>query len=202
MFIDSGIVIPSWFIASHLKAHSEFGPSFVLGNILGFDYNDKNTEMLTEEMNGRNIDDLVLDWETKSALKDPREPAWRQCEDDLMRLPAPWALAWGGNISVHRELLQPAIKFDEHYRSWGAEDQDFALSLYNRGANFVLSRAASAIHVPHPKSETSNDMSVLRNKEYLHSKYKMKETELLVGMRAVPLNAHLAQEYSSQNLQG
>ena len=69
-------------------------------------------------------------------------------------------------------------------------------------AKFVLSRAASAIHVPHPKSETSNDMSVLRNKEYLHSKYKMKETELLVGMRAVPLNAHLAQEYSSQNLQG
>jgi len=131
--IDSGIVIPTWFISAHLTAHQESGPAVVLGNILGFDYNDKNTAMLTDEMDGRRIDDLVRDWENRDALADPREPAWDQCGGDLMQLPAPWALAWTANVSFHRALLGPDVRFDETYQSWGAEDQDFALSLYNEG---------------------------------------------------------------------
>jgi len=194
IFIDSGIAVPSWHVSAHLAAHGSATNSTVIGNILGFDYNDDNTEMLTAELVGRTIDEVVDSWEGREELADPRWPAWNQCGGDLMGLPAPWALGWSANLSVHRSLLDQGIRFDENYRSWGGEDQDFSLALYQAGSRFTLSRAATVVHIPHPKSESSNDDSAVRNKTYLHQKYRLPETELLIGMRAVQLNQVLAEQ--------
>ncbi|MGO4840607.1 hypothetical protein AB4144_50995, partial [Rhizobiaceae sp. 2RAB30] len=122
---------------------------------------------------------------------DLRETNYAACNDVMMALPVPWAIAWSGNISVRRDRLGDRFRFDENYRTWGAEDIDFSLSLFESGAEFSICRAACGIHLPHPKSHEVNSRSSRPNKIYLHKKFGRSETEHLIDVQSWELNAFL-----------
>jgi hypothetical protein len=81
--------------------------------------------------------------------------------------------------SVGTELARSVGGFDEAFRSWGGEDIDLGYRLYNAGARFMMSRQASSIHCPHPKSITTNNASAMSNYRYMTEKYGTPIIELL-----------------------
>ncbi|WP_372424299.1 glycosyltransferase [Salinarimonas chemoclinalis] len=191
IFLDCGIVVSQGFVRGHVEAHAE--PNrVVLGYLYGFTNTGDNGEalahVLDESLDLADVDATLARLRALGTYPDMREPIYAGCGDRLADLPAPWAIGWGGNISVRRETLGERIRFDEAYRTWGAEDIDFSLALHEAGATFALARAGAGIHLPHPKSHEVNARSSRPNKIYLNEKFKRPETALLIDVQSWDLN--------------
>lgn len=191
IFLDCGIVVSRNFVRAHVEAHTRSN-SVVLGYLYGFTNTGTNAEDLAAELEGRldldNVDAAIEHLHALGRFADMRERIYVGCSNRMTDLPAPWAIGWGGNISVSREMLGDTFRFDEHYKTWGAEDIDFSLALYEAGGEFGICRAASGIHLPHPKSHEVNARSSRPNKIYLHGKFRRRETELLIDVQSWDLN--------------
>lgn len=194
-FIDAGVVLDPACLAEHLDAHRRSQvPLALIGYVLGFAQDARNAAALNElvaEHAGETICDVLSELPEHA---DPREPVYRECEDDLAALPAPWVLFWTCHVSVGRTALLDAGGFDEGYASWGCEDIDLGLALFEAGARFELRRSARAFHYPHPKSREENARSSAANRRYLHSKYRSRATELLLTERCLTINQVLSRE--------
>lgn len=195
VFIDSGVVLDSGCLAAHLAAHraSEQARA-VIGYVLAFSQGDEaGAEVQASfELHGpaRVFDELGK----LPRHADLRERIYRECGDDLRRLPAPWVFFWTCNVSVERKALVAVGGFDERYQSWGCEDVDLGYALFRAGLSIVLCREALSLHFPHPKSREDNARSSAENRRYLHSKYGVRATELLLTKRCVEVNRILADE--------
>ena len=196
ILLDCGIVVSSGFVQAHIDAHKK--PSaYVLGYLYGFSNNDDNDDALNDALatlDLADVDGMIAKLKGMGQFPDLREGIYATVGDDMSKLPAPWSIAWGANLSVRRDVLGDRFRFDENYQTWGAEDLDFALAMFENGARFSVCRAATGIHVPHPKSHVVNSTSSRPNKIYLHSKFNRPETELLIDIQSWELNAHLMRQ--------
>jgi GT2 family glycosyltransferase len=65
---------------------------------------------------------------------------------------APWLGCVGANVSMRRSAWEQAGGFAEDFGlSWGCEDLEFGLRLYERGLRRVLAPAALGIHLSHAR---------------------------------------------------
>lgn len=196
ILLDCGIVVSQGFVQAHIDAHAKPN-SVVLGYLYGFSNTDDHAEELDAaiaEMNLADVDRTIDKLRETGRFPDLREATYAACADNMSALPVPWSIAWSGNISVRRDRLGDRFRFDENYRTWGAEDIDFSLTLFESGAQFSICRDACGIHLPHSKSHEVNSRSSRPNKIYLHSKFKRPETELLIDIQSWELNAHLMRQ--------
>ncbi|TPK80969.1 glycosyltransferase [Mesorhizobium sp. B2-4-13] len=193
ILLDCGIVVSQGFVKAHIGAHAKPN-QVVLGYLYGFSNTDDHAEELQAAIDALDLNDVdgtIGRLRETGRFSDLREKNYAACNDVMMDLPVPWAIAWSGNISVRREKLGDRFRFDENYRTWGAEDIDFSLSLFESGAEFSICRAACGIHLPHPKSHEVNSRSSRPNKIYLHSKFGRPETQHLIDVQSWELNAFL-----------
>jgi glycosyltransferase involved in cell wall biosynthesis len=198
VFVDSGVVLDAGCLAAHARAHEESRERLaVIGYVLGFSQDAENAVDLHELVARHGEEGIFAELARHPEYGDPREEVYRACGDDIGTLPAPWVLYWTCNVSVARSSLVEVGGFDENYRSWGCEDVDLGLSLFRAGVRFALSRVALALHYPHPKSREANVRSSTANRQYLHSKYGMRATELLLTERCVNVNGMLACEIAA-----
>ncbi|MFE0018235.1 glycosyltransferase [Mesorhizobium sp. NPDC059054] len=196
IFLDCGVVVSSGFVQAHVDAHARPN-KYVFGYVYGFSNNDDNDEALNDALSTldlADVDSMIAKFKKSGQFPDLREGIYASVNDDVSALPAPWCIAWGANLSVRRETLGNRFRFDETYQTWGAEDIDFALALFENGTELAACRAASGIHVPHPKSHVVNSTSSRPNKIRLHAKYNRPETELLIDIQSWDLNAYLMRQ--------
>jgi peptidoglycan/xylan/chitin deacetylase (PgdA/CDA1 family) len=113
-----------------------------------------------------------------------REPTLAACMDNIALLDDPWTLAYTGNLSVRRDLLNQVGGFATEFEGWGFEDVDLGVRLHLAGADFMVSRFALGYHVadpeplplsnpfrqPSPKRETFT--GVLANLETLAARHR------------------------------
>lgn len=194
IFLDCGIVASQNFVRAHVEAHA-VPNRVVLGYVWGFNNTGDNAERLEAELHDQlehgDVGAIIEEMRASGTFPDMREAVYQSCGDDMMKLPAPWSIGWSGNISVRRETFGDTIRFDENYRTWGAEDIDLSLTLYEAGCQFVICRDAAGIHLPHPKSHEVNSRSSRPNKIYLHQKFGRPETAMLIDVQSWDLNATL-----------
>jgi glycosyltransferase involved in cell wall biosynthesis len=196
ILLDCGIVVSQGFVQAHIDAHSKPN-SVVLGYLYGF----SNTNDYAEELDAAlaavdltDVDGTIDKLRKTGRFPDLRERTYTACGDQMSALPVPWSIAWSGNISVRRDRLGDRFRFDENYKTWGAEDIDFSLTLFESGAEFSICRAACGIHLPHSKSHEVNSRSSRPNKIYLHGKFGRPETKLLIDIQSWELNEFLMRE--------
>ena len=188
VFLDCGKLPGSQLLAAHVAAQRAGTRCAVIGYVYGFTHNNETSNDILDAIRVDDIDESIRALAGRTGLGDVRERLYARCNDELSALPAPWALFWSGNISVSRQLCEAVGGFDENYVHWGAEDVDFGLALHQSGARFHLCRAAAAIQFPHAKSRADRLPAYLKNKQYLHQKYQMPETEYLLSHTTTELN--------------
>ena len=79
-----------------------------------------------------------------------REVLLQACFDNIALLDDPWSLAYTGNLSVRKSLLDEAGGFATEFDGWGFEDVDLGVRLHEAGARWVFSRFALAYHMADP----------------------------------------------------
>lgn len=196
ILLDCGIVVSNGFVQAHVDAHAKPN-SVVLGYLYGFSNTDDHAEELEAalaEMDLADVDKTIDKLRRTGRFPDLRESVYAACDDNMSALPVPWSIAWSGNISVRRDRLGDRFRFDENYRTWGAEDIDFSLTLFKSGAELSICRAACGIHLPHSKSHEVNSRSSRPNKIYLHEKFGLPETKLLIDIQSWELNDYLMRQ--------
>ncbi|WP_158590842.1 glycosyltransferase family 2 protein [Acutalibacter sp. 1XD8-33] len=178
LFLDSGVIVTSGCLREHWRLYREHGPKMVaIGYVYG---NDLHSDL--EEMRGiirsHSPDQAAAVMEARGMLEG-RERDYAQCGDVLWRWQAPWIELWSLHFSAPTAFMREnGVYFDEFFRTWGCEDNDFGIQLHSRGGKFVLGRDARAIHYParvRSYDRLQNDPEFragwLKNKEYLRKKY-------------------------------
>ena len=183
VFVDCGVVLTSGAVRAHLEAHERTdGPAAVIGYVHGFEQDDDDAERLRAETDLADLDATLADFVARGVWPDMRERSYARYDDALAGLPAPWVLYWTCNVSASTEQLRRVGMFDEAFRTWGGEDIDLAYRLFQDGATFALARAATALHLPHPKSYAEREEGAIANYRYMAGKYRDPIVDLITEL--------------------
>lgn len=178
LFLDSGVILTSGCLGEHYRLYQEQGERLVvIGYVHGNDLTSDLEEM--REIIDAHTPDQAAAIMTERRMLDGRERDYAMCGDDLARWPAPWIVLWSLHFSVPTAFMREnGLYFDEFFRAWGCEDNDFGIQASEKGARYVLARNARAIHYPaqvRSYDRLHNDPEFragwLKNKEYLKSKW-------------------------------
>jgi glycosyltransferase involved in cell wall biosynthesis len=172
VFIDCGVVIGTDTLKQHVALHAQEDLIAVLGYTFGFSQDDDHAEDMAALVEGSDAEVAIKKVSENGRYSDVREKIYAAVDDDISRLPAPWAIFWGCHTSVSRSLLLDVGIYDNNFQSWGGEDDDLAYRLQKAGARFHLSREAKSLHLPHGKEADTNRASGLENLEYMYGKYR------------------------------
>lgn len=197
IFLDTGMIVGTSFVRKHFECYyNPHNPETcrriaVIGYVYGYDYN-RNSGLLREIDYKNHHQDIILERIIKSGrFLDIREPIYEELGDDLTTYPAPWALYWTTNVSVEYTVMLEIGGFDESFVSWGMEDSECAFRLYQKGVEFVLSRAACGIHYPHEREDDSNFKHDTNNRMKCLQKHPCLEMELYNAEGYVNFNKEL-----------
>jgi glycosyltransferase involved in cell wall biosynthesis len=180
VFVDSGVVLHSGCLGGHLAAHRESDePVAVCGYVFGFAPDPKDADEFLSTVDVSDPDKAMVRLRETGRWPDVREFFYEKYGDDFADLPAPWLVYWTVNASARTSQVRAVGMFDEAFRGWGGEDLDLGYRLYLDGARVVLSRAAAALDIPHPKDFDSNMESAGENYRYMVKKYGTPVVELL-----------------------
>jgi GT2 family glycosyltransferase len=94
----------------------------------------------------------------------------------------PWILFWTGHVSVPTAAVKSVGGFDEWFHSWGGEDVELGLRLFQMGCSFELLRTVESLHYPHSKDAIKKQIDSQKNVQYIHQKHQLESTRLLCTM--------------------
>lgn len=190
VMLDSGVMAHSGLLAAHLARHDAApGPVAVIGYVYGFDLDGDNNSGLEQLIDPWDADGTIERLAAQGDYSDVREGFYRRYDDDFADLPVPWIMYWTCNVSARTSQLRDVGLFDETFRTLGGDDLDLAYRLHCDDARFVLDRAASSVHYPHPKDFTQNLTNAMINYQHMIGKYRSPVMPLLLAVPTIhPFN--------------
>lgn len=195
IFVDSGMLIDKWFVYEHFQSHQEEN-CVVIGSIYCYTTSaDENKEWVNNFIHLEDMDGTFAEVIHAPQYDDSRHECFKYFNYDMKKMLAPYALLWGGNVSVTKKALDSVNGFDETMTGWGMEDVELGYRLYRGGAHFIINMDAKAIHIPHDieNAAFSDITRDIKNKTFFHNKFQNIETELyLAGAYSVHYNIYLS----------
>ncbi|MFJ9394681.1 glycosyltransferase family 2 protein [Streptomyces californicus] len=144
-FLDCGIVVPSGYVAAHLRFHRDRTGQVGVGMCHGHSPETEQGSEWADLLGVLSVDDSGSAITSRPGMADVRYEL-----PDLTGLRMPWVWAWSGNISMPKDAYLVSGGFDTS-RSYGYEDSDLAYRMHLRGNAFTFVEDGWGIHYPHPR---------------------------------------------------
>ncbi len=156
IFLDCDQILQPDFIRNHVEFHQSSGREILqIGT---------RKDMLPDQ------DVTKLD--TAEYDEDVRAKLFRTIRSDGEGLLAMWANVWSHNISIRSEHVRKFGGFDDGFRHWGLEDQEFGLRMQREGIEIRYNPAIEVHHQYHkPAWGAKIRDGWMRNCAYLLEKY-------------------------------
>lgn len=142
-FLDADVAVSRDYLWHLDWIHRRVPGAVVLGYLSGYNLHDGGHVHTVERVRG--LDDL--DGSLPIIPDRSREPTLRACLDNLDWLAEPWRLAYTGNLSLPRALLDAIGGFAREFTGWGLEDLDLGYRLHRAGARWIFGRFAVGYHL-------------------------------------------------------
>ncbi|RJG42430.1 glycosyltransferase [Motilimonas pumila] len=196
IFIDTSVVLSSQALEKHLQVHqASEQPTSIIGYVYAFGLRGKEIEHIEPMMSSDNADVSLMYLDSIGA-NDQRHGQYELMGADLSRWPAPFDIFWTCHVSVERKLFLSVGGFDENFTSWGGEDVDLGIRLFQAGSRFHMQKDICSFHWPHPEEgEESKNNEGVNIAQDLHKKYQLWETSFygdLYGEPHMSLNEVIA----------
>ncbi|AEB46887.1 MULTISPECIES: glycosyltransferase [Micromonospora] len=190
VFLDDGVVAAPDCLRAHVEAHEAAdGPLALIGYVWAYtphhDVSAEDAARMEQILDRSDADELIAWLRADGRLPDFREEYYAKYGDDFGTEPAPWSIFWTCNVSAPTEMIREVGMFDQGFRGWGGEDCDLGYRLHRAGAYVALSRAAAAVHMPHPGASKSEEAY---NYAYMADKYDTPITRLLHRYTSLEVN--------------
>lgn len=202
IFIDSGVIVASDFVATHCHEHQHQKHLALCGYVYCFNEDNEDAKDIIQLIQPDQPDKSMQLLDKTQQYLDIRESFYQRYGDALHKLKAPWLIYWTGNVSAERQLLLDVGLFDEQFNAWGAEDVELGYRLFQANAHFVLCRQARCIHFPHEKSYQHNMQSAAGNYRYFAQKYNNAITDLIPHHHFDEINDIITTQKLSYNQKG
>ncbi|MCP4177499.1 MAG: glycosyltransferase [bacterium] len=188
LFIDTGIILSTTALEYHLELHenSQF-PTVVIGYVHAFEISDEQVDKLLPCVNPNDTDKCIT-LAKKQKAYDIREQQYDALGDDIHFWPAPFDIFWTCHVSVVREEVIKVGCFDSSCNTWGGEDVDLGIKLFNNGNCYYMNRKISSFHWPHTNQINKKSKSAEAGLR-LHHKYQMWQTSYYEKMN-IDCNHH------------
>lgn len=146
-FLDADIAVDQDYLWHLAWVHARDRRTVLLGCLSGYNLQDLGWrhEVADIAAADRLTGDVVPVIPDRS-----REPTLAACLDNVALLDDPWALAYTGNLSLRKDLLDEVGGFATEFSGWGFEDVDLGVRLHEAGASYVFSRFALGYHLADP----------------------------------------------------
>lgn len=87
-----------------------------------------------------------------------------------------WALVTGGNMCLHRSVLENIGNFDEDFQGWGPEDLDLCYRAFCKNYKWKFNQSCALYHLNHSRDSSNIGNSVMKNVIHLYKKYDRPKT--------------------------
>ncbi len=143
-FLDSDVVVGEDFLWALDWVHARTPDAVVCGYLSGYNLHERGFVHELADVQGKKLESVPI-------IPDrSREPAARECLDNIAWLGEPWRLCYTGNLSLPRPLFERCGGFADRFSGWGLEDIDLGYRLHRAGAAWTFSRFAIGWHLVDP----------------------------------------------------
>jgi glycosyltransferase involved in cell wall biosynthesis len=173
VFVDADMALPTRCLQSLYDHYFREGQEIcVLGQSIGYD-NLVHTSAGNEE---------EASYDHYRALLATLEATPGLCEDQRWKfdpLVLPWTMVWSGLVAMPAATIRRhGLLFDENFRGWGGEDQEWGYRVGVTGVPIVLGDEVYGLHLPHFRDVSANLKMLAANKSYFLSKWPALDVEL------------------------
>ncbi|UTH73169.1 glycosyltransferase [Chromobacterium sp. IIBBL 290-4] len=173
VYIDTGVLLARRALETHLTRHQEAEyPTVMVGYVYGFEVDPALDSQMSQWLDPDDADATIAKLETLGA-RDVRQSQYDELGENITHWPAPFDIFWTCHVSAERNELLKAGLFDETFNTWGGEDVDLGVRLFQNNNLFMLDKAACSFHWPHPKEVDNQRASSERAALRIHRKYNL-----------------------------
>jgi hypothetical protein len=174
-FLDSGAVVPSWYVEAHLAFHRLHCNHVGLGLVLGLQYRKGDSGIDEVAWPTQQEIDQADSHFHETSLRDVREGL------DLAHSSIPWYYGWTANLSLPTEAYFAAGGFDTTLTGWGFEDVDLSYRLFKHGLPFAFVADGWSLELPQPRQPLPERLeSGQRNMRQCYAKQRSLALESLL----------------------
>lgn len=183
LFFDSGMIASSKLLQLHFDRQKAQSDLIIIGLSFGVnEYDTRCANEIEEIIQNNSIDNAFEKMGMLPQLKDCRIDYLTTINFQLECTSIPWILFWTGHVSVSTSAVKRVGGFDEWFHSWGGEDVELGLRLFQLGCRFELLSSIESLHYPHAKDAAKKQAESQKNIQYIHQKHQLESTRLLLTM--------------------
>ena len=159
IILDCDLVVAPGFLKAHLDIISKSknvvsiglrDSYFVNDQVAPNAFRDQSLESLNLKLKGK-------DWRLKRIENSKDYESSNAC----------WRLCSGGNLGFHKSLFNKVGEFNERFRFWGGEDNEWAYRAYKKGVYFHIQKNVLSSHIECHVDEFQTPRSVYLEKRNL-----------------------------------
>jgi glycosyltransferase involved in cell wall biosynthesis len=173
VFLDADLALPPHCLASLYDRYYADGQDVcVVGQIVGLDGRSDRPAETSDLREHREYRTLLANLEASPGAR--LDKRWRFDPFVL-----PWTLVWGAFIVVPAETIRRhGLFFDEDFRGWGGEDQEWGYRVHAAGVPIVRGEDVYGLHLPHARDVSSNFREFDVNMDHFLAKWPALDVEL------------------------
>ncbi|MER7165432.1 glycosyltransferase [Micromonospora sp. NPDC000207] len=177
VLLDADMAAPADFLDRLHRHHFAHGQRVcVVGQMAGYD------EIMEKDLDDVSVPPWEHHREVLAGLRtDGATPLDRRWTDRYAPATVrfPWAFARTAVMALPRSLIvEHDLYFDEGFRGWGAEDQEWAFRIHLTGTPILMCRDVFALHVPHHRDAGAEERSAQANRRYYIAKWPRLDLEM------------------------
>jgi glycosyltransferase involved in cell wall biosynthesis len=181
VFLDADMVVPPTFLQNLYERYYAHGQNVcVVGQMVGYDGVARRDIDVAEVVSYRRCREILAGLEAGAGapVEDKRwKPEYRQV---VRRFP--WAMVRTALVAVPRTLIEEHdLMFDEGFRGWGAEDQEWAFRVSRTGTPLLFQPDVYGLHLPHTRNINANGVAAWANNRYYVRKWPRLDLELALA---------------------
>jgi glycosyltransferase involved in cell wall biosynthesis len=165
VFLDCGIVVPTFFIEAHLSFHQSHGHHVGVGLFHGRSAWNEHIALLVNQMTIDQAEELLVHY---PGLVDVRDGS------ELETSPMAWMYGWTANLSLRTRDYWDIGGFNLELE-YAFEDVELCYRLFRRGVRLAWVEHGWGIHIPHRRPPAQ----MLRKMEYLGREQVYRELRTL-----------------------
>ncbi|MEV5957078.1 glycosyltransferase family 2 protein [Streptomyces sp. NPDC051987] len=173
VFLDADLALPPGCLESLYHRYYADGQEVcVVGQIVGLDGRSDHGAVTADLPEHRHYRERLAELEAAPGAR--LDKRWRFDPFVL-----PWTVIWGAFIVLPAATVRRhGLDFDENFRGWGGEDQEWGYRVHAAGVPIVRGEEVYGLHLPHARDVSANFREFGANADYFLTKWPTLDVEL------------------------